>query len=118
MKALLNPWVLLALVVLLGATAATSYVHGVNHEKGRAAAEEVKLLAVEDRAAKGAAKIISKLKVTTNYYQQELDHELQENPPGPGCVLSPDGLRYLNAIIEGRPLPTGDRELPAAEPAR
>lgn len=117
MKALLNPWVLLGALVVLLASNTTSYLYGGKHEAGRAAREELKLVAVEERAAKGAATEISKLKIIHRTNTQVLEREFVNNPLPDTCRLSDDGLRILNSIIEGKPAAASGSELPEADPA-
>lgn len=112
-----NPYVILAVVLAIVGTGAAGYMHGVRHERGRAAAEEVKLIAVEERAAQAAAREIAKIKIIHRTNTQVLEREIVNNPLPDHCRLSDDGLRALNAILEGRPVATGDRELSGADAA-
>lgn len=93
------------------------YVHGVKVQKGRAAAEELRLVAVEERAAKAAAVEIAKLRIVHQTTTQVLEREIVNNPLPDTCRLSDDGLRALNAILAGQPFGAGDRELPGADAA-
>lgn len=117
MKALLNPWMLLGAVLVLGATSMYSFLQGVRAERGAQAVEEAKLAAVEERAQLGAAKAIAKIKITNTTIRQELEREIVNNPLPDTCRLSDDGVRYLNAIIEGQPLPARGIELSEADAA-
>jgi hypothetical protein len=104
-------------LVLVGIAGLGGYIHGIKHERGRAASEELKLLAVEERAIKAAAGEIAKLKIIHRTNTQVLEREIVNNPLPDTCRLSDDGLRALNAIIEGRALPATGSELPEADAA-
>lgn len=117
MKALYG-YIAAGALVLSGITGVTGYMYGIKAEKGNAAREELKLAAVEERAAVGAAKEIAKIKVRNVTNNQLLEREIINNPVPAGCVLTDAGLSALNAIIEGTAVAASDRELPGAEPSR
>src|SRR5262245_59183065 len=96
--------ILLGVIVLAG-TMIYGVSVGIRWEKGQQAIDDVRLQRVEDRAEKGAARAIAKNKPIYRYYTQEAQNEVASNPVYDQCLLPADGLRILNAIIEGRPVP-------------
>lgn len=102
-------WIAAAIVL------AGTFIAGIRWERGQEALDEVKMQAVEDRAQKGAATAIAKNKPINRYYGQEQRNEVQSDPVYTDCVLPDAGVQNLNAVVEGRPIPPGDRELPEAD---
>lgn len=119
MRSLLNPWVILALIVLLGGTATASYLRG-RHDEATATLAQIALeQRVIDAAERGAAKGVSGLKVTNTYVKGKVETITREVPVYRDCRHDPAVLGLLNDLLSGKTsVPAGDRIVPAAEPAR
>lgn len=105
MKALLNPWVILGAVVLLGATNAASYWRGgVNKEHAMEAAsarEERLANTVYNKALSATAKEISKIEVRHVTINRKLEKEVRTNQVYLDCVHTDAGLGLLNDALSG-----------------
>ena len=107
---------LLGALVLVVAAFVYGMKVGDDVTDARYAKQFAKLDQVEQRSQRAAAKAISKIRVTNQFNKQVLEREIQTIPDGT-CVLSDDGLRALNSILENRAsLARG--ELPGADAAR
>lgn len=118
---MMNPYVLLAIVLAWGASVTGAFFFGrdTGHDSVIAEQEKTRQL-IEDvsrRAQEGAAGEIAKIKVVNQVNRQVLEREIVEKPVYRDCRNTADGVRAINAALENRPLPAGDRELPGADPA-
>lgn len=103
---------LLVVIVVCG----SFYVYGRHDGQKLALADELRDAEVArmaiDAAQRGAAQEIAKLEIKHVTVQQKIERETHEVPVYRDCRHSPDGLLGLNALLENRAEPAGDRELP------
>lgn len=118
---MLNPYVLLAIVLAWIGSTAGAFFYGRNTGIDHAVAEQqtdAELIAeAADAAQRKAAEEIAKIKVVNRVNRQVLEREIVEKPVYRDCQHTADGLRAVNAALENRPLPAGDRKLPDADAA-
>jgi hypothetical protein len=118
-KAFLNPWILLGLLVLLGATAAGSYVRGRHDENTAMLAAQAKQRTLDEVIEAGVAKGVSQIKVQNTTIKQKLETLTRENVIYRDCKLDPATRGLLDAALQGKAAqPAGDSVLPAPNPAR
>ena len=85
---------------------------------GRSACELSKITAektlkdVFDESEKGAARSISKIKVSNATIKHTVERETREVPAYRDCVHTPDSLSGINNALAGFPVSPGDIELP------
>ena len=116
MLGLPNPWLLLGALAATGLAFLGGVYVGDNWNEGQQAKQAAVLEQVEERAQRGAAREIARIKIIHSTQTKVLEREIKEIPTGT-CVLSPDGVSAINSILAGAK-PSRDSELPAADPAR
>lgn len=116
MRSLLSPWAILAIVVLLGATAATSYLRGRHDENIAVLAAQQKQRTLEEVIETGIARGVSRMHVRNTTIRQNLETITRENTVYRDCKLDPAALGLLNGALTGQaPVAAGDRIVPAAD---
>lgn len=116
----MNPYALFAALAL----AVACYMVGRHDGRQMADGEEAIAERVADKAAQAsresAAEAISKITVRHTTVQNALEREVRNVPvyQSADCKLTPDGLRLLNAAIEGAGQIPGHAELPASGASR
>lgn len=124
MKALLNPWVLLAALLVLGGTNAFSYWRGgVNkqHAMESAAAREQRVAdKVYNAALSATAQEIAKIEVKHVTINRKLEKEVRTERVYAECQHTDAGFRLLNDALTNRAAnePAGGGGVPAVDPAR
>lgn len=107
----MNPWVILAGVVLWVASVGGSYWYGTDVGKtGEVAKQSEIKQAIEDtreKARQGAASEIAKIKVRNTTIQGKLREVVRDNPVYRDCKLDDAGLRLINEALTGKPSGTG-----------
>lgn len=118
MKAFLNPWAILGLVLLLGATATTGYLRGRHDENVEMLADAQKQRTMQDVIEAGIAQGVSQIKVQNTTIKQNLETITRENVVYRDCKLDDRAFGLLNSALEGRAAPAADHSVvPALDPA-
>ena len=115
----MNPYAILAAVVLAGAALGGSYWQGRQDGRDACQAAAARDDAVRQKtleaAQQGAAQAISKIEVQNVTIRQRVEREIREKPVYRDCRHTPGGLRGVNAALTGDdPEPAGSGQLPAA----
>lgn len=102
----LNPWVLLAGVLLLGGVATGAYIKGGNDRQNAIEAQNARDQDIETRtfnaAMTGAAAVIAKNRSNNTIVKQTLEKTI-EHDYNPNCKSSDDGMRAVNDALANRP---------------
>lgn len=88
---------------------------GARLKQGEWDAAVVNEKAGKDAALRAAAAAIARIEVKSETHIQPLRTEIRDNPVYRDCAHSPDGLRHLNALIEGD---AGDGGVPEGDAPR
>jgi hypothetical protein len=111
---------LISLALIVGA-----YLYGRHDGKSLAEGETAIAERIADKAAQAsreaAAKAIAGITVRHTTIQNQLEREVRNVPvyTDPGCRVTPDGLRHLNAALSGTSgQEPSDPELPASGATR
>ena len=117
-----NPWILLAIVLLWGASLGGMYLKahsdGVN-ECQAADARDVHVAETATKAATdAAAAAISKIEVKNTTIHQKVQHDVIEKAVYRECRHDAGSLRNLNEALTGAAEPAGGGVVPAADAAR
>lgn len=116
--ALPNPWVILAVVVLLAGAGSGGIAFGVKYERGQEARQEVLVQKVADAAQTAAAQAIAKIQPKYVTIQQKTQETIREVPVYRDCHNTPDEYRLLNdALTNGESEPADGSQLPKADAA-
>lgn len=115
----MNPWVILAVVGLWGASVGGAFFYGedVGVAKVKASQADVDkaVQATRDAAAQGAAEAIARIKVQHTTVKQEVQREIQTNTVYRDCRIPADGMRHLRDAATGDiTQPAGGGQLPRA----
>ena len=118
------PWLLLAVVLLVGASGATGYWQGSKHTADQIAAQAAREAALVEKtrevAALAAAEQISKIEVRNTTIRQKAEVITREVPIYSECRNDPRTFSLLNDALapagaEARP--AGSGKLSTADPA-
>lgn len=112
-----NPWMVLALMVLAVSLFGGGLVAGARWERGRAALEAQENEKAAEAAGRAAAEQIARLRANAQSIKQGIEHEVRANPGYSDCHNTPAGLRALDAALAGGRA-TGHLELPDADAAQ
>lgn len=115
---LANPWIILAAVLAFLGFGATGYYFGGKHKADSIAAQEVRDRELLDKVALETAAAIAGIEIKNTTIRQKVETVTREVPVYRDCQHSPDVVGLLNDALAGGSLPTGDRKLPEADPAR
>lgn len=103
----MNPWIILAAVLLVGALTGTAYRQGRADGEAKIEAQQNRENAIaakaSDAAASAIAAAIPKITVKHQTVRQELEREIRTNPVylRADCDTGPDSLQRFNAAIPG-----------------
>ena len=117
------PWVLLAVVLLVGASGATGYWQGSKHTADQIAAQAAREAALVEKtreaAQQAAATEISKIEVKQTTIRQKAEVITREIPVYGSCRHDPRTLGLLNESLApgAAPQPAGDGKLPRPDAA-
>jgi len=116
LKNFANPWLLLAVVLLVAGAGATGWHYGATVEAGKQAKTELLIQQAGDAAQKAAATEISKIKVVNQTNQTRLEREIVHVPDFSQCHTGPDAVRVLNDALTNKAgaQPTGHSVVPDA----
>ena len=119
------PWLLLAVVLLVGASGATGYWQGSKYTADQIAAQAAREAALVEKtrevAALAAAEQISKIEVRNTTIRQKAEVITREVPVYSECRNDPRTLSLLNESLSpgtAEARPAGGGKLPAADAAR
>ncbi len=101
MLSLTNPWVILALLLVIAGAGVEGAKLGADHEIAKQAKVQDLIAQVKEQAQKGAAEAIAKNRPINQYNKEVLEHEIRVVPDYSRCVNSPDGMRAINSALEG-----------------
>lgn len=105
MLKMLNPWVILGVVLALGATGTAGYVKGSNDAENEFLAETAREQQIAriayDNALAATASEIAKIEVTNKTIRQDLEREIRYEPIYIDCRHTPGVKRLLDAILLG-----------------
>lgn len=117
----MNPYVLLAGVVLWVATTGGAYWYGTGVGRdGEIASQALAKQVADDTrklAMEGAANAIAKIVVRNTTVQGRVETIVRDNPVYRDCVHPADVMRNINEAITGRAGPAGDSSVPGADAA-
>ena len=116
----MNPYAWLAALALAVGAYLIGRHDGRQLSEGETAIAERIAGEAAQASRESAAKAIAKITVRHTTIQNALEREVRNVPvyTDPGCRLSPDGLRNLNAAITGAGQVGGVAELPASGASR
>lgn len=116
----MNPYAWLAALALAVGAYLIGRHDGRQLSEGEAAIAERVSAGAAKAGREAAATAISRITVRHTTVQNALEREVRNVPvyTDPGCRLSPDGLRLLNAAIEGAGQIPSHAELPASGASR
>lgn len=119
LKQFANPWLLLAVLLLIVGAGFTGLRYGMQYEKGRAAQNAVLIQQAADAAQKAAAREIANIKVIHQTNQTRLEREIVKVPDFSQCHTGADALGVLNAALTNKAgaEPAGNRVVPEADGA-
>lgn len=117
----MNPYVILAAVVLLGLSIGGAgwqgFRLGRDHEIAAQAKQDEVVKASREAMQQTAAEAIGRIEIKHVTLKQQLDTEIREKPVYRDCVATPDGLRYINAALTGEDEPAHNSLVPSASAA-
>lgn len=113
---LLNPWVLLSVVALLGGSNALTAWKAYRAGQDKCIAEQARDAAVAQIASEAAAEAISKIEVKNTTIRQTLEKEVRENTVYRDCRSGPGPVGLLNSTPGVAPAASSPGELPRTGP--
>lgn len=99
MTLLLNPWVWLAAIVVIGGSNAATAYYTWGAAKDDCIADQARDVAVAQIASEAAAEAISKIEVKHTTVRQTLEKEVHEKTVFRDCRSGPDAVRMFNSTI-------------------
>lgn len=112
----MNPYVILAAVLVYGCSVAGAFVYGDGTGEARAVAKQAAVSAAiqqtREAAQQGAAAAIAALKPRNVTIRQEVQREIQTNTVYRDCRVPAGGVRGANEALTGQPQRAGGGELP------
>lgn len=99
---MLNPYMILALVVLVIGAFGSGVYTGKEYEQGQQAQDEVLIAKVSEASQLAAAEVIAKNKPIHRHNQQVIEREVRIVPDYSRCVHSDGGLRAVNDALQNR----------------
>ncbi len=110
---LANPWVLLALVVALGASHTFAYVKGGAAREDAMLAEQKRQDQLVEKIQRSTAEQIAAIEIKHVTVRQKLETEIREKPVYRDCLASERVLDLVNQAITGAE-PAGDSVVPGS----
>lgn len=113
----MNPWIILAAVLALGAGLTGAYIKGGHDKENSILAEQKRQDELVQKVQTSIATSVAAIEVKNVTIKQRMEREIVEKTVFRDCKSGPDLVRQYNAIATGSSEPAGDSELPAASPA-
>lgn len=107
----LNPWLILAFVLALGASHTWAYVKGGSSKENAILAEQKRQDELVAKVQQSTADAIAQIKVKHVTVRQELEKQILERPVYRDCVADDRVLELVNEAITGNSAP-GSGQLP------
>lgn len=115
----MNPYTILGVALLWGASVGGSFFYGQGIGKDGEIAKQASInqAIIDTRVAaqEGAANAIAKIKVTNTTIQGRTDTIIRNDPVYVECKHSADGVRNINDALTGRPGAASDGKLPRTD---
>ena len=112
---MINPYVLLAALVMAIGVFGSGVATGVRWESGKQAISEQHIAQAVDAANRASAEAIANLKPVYTTIQSKLEKQIETHTVYRDCHLDPIGLQLLDtALAGGKPLGAG--KLPTINP--
>ncbi len=109
--ALLNPWLLLAALLIILASFGGGYLKGRDDASSTCSSHQALIAETALQAQAAAAQEIAKIEINHKTIKQKVEREIQTVPVYFDCKHSAGGLRLINqALANGQPV--DDRKLP------
>jgi len=102
MPSLTNPWIILAFIVALAASAAGGAKLGMDHVIAKQAKTEALIAAVREQAQQGAAEAIGKIDIKQTVINRKVETITREVPVYRECLNTPDVSRLLDDARSNR----------------
>lgn len=119
LKQFANPWLLLAVLLMVLGAGAAGLRYGAQYERGKHAQEAVLIQQAADAAQRAAADEIAKIKIVHQTNQTRLEREIVKVPDFSQCHTGADALGVLNDALTGKAgvKSAGDRVVPETDGA-
>lgn len=114
---ILNPWVLVAVLVLCVGSCVGGFYLGGKVQIARQASTAQLIVDAGKAAQTAAAAEIAKIKPRNIVQKSILEREIVKVPDYSQCFNSADGLRAINGALGNTSEPAGDSKLPGTQPA-
>ncbi len=115
---MLNPYVILALVLMVVGAGGSGYLKGRLDQKNATIAAQTKQRTLNEAIERGVAEGVSQIKVQHTTVRQKLETIVRENTHYVDCRHDPAALGLLNDLLTGEVTkPVGDRVVPKADAA-
>ena len=111
----MNPYAILASVVLAVCLFGTGVATGVRWQSGQQALNEQHIAQAVDAANKVSAEAIAGLKPVYTTIRAKMEKQIETNTVYRDCRLDPVGLQLINHALAGTK-PAGDSKLPSPVP--
>lgn len=115
---MLNPWLILAVVVLLASIAGGSYIKGRGDGAdgiiARQARDDAVRMETLQLAQQGAAEAIAAIEIKHVTVRQKLETQLVEKPVYRNCIADDRVFDLTNEAITGQSVPAGSVVVPVA----
>ena len=99
-----SPWLIVAILLLLGSATGGGYVKGRSDEKATQTTKELLIKETAEAVQLATAKEIQKVEIKHVTIKRQIEREIREKPVYSACAHSPDGLRLANqALTNGKP---------------
>lgn len=116
----MNPYAILAVVVLWGASVGGAFFYGSGVGKDGEIANQAKInqaiIDTREAAQLGAADAISKIKVVNTTVRGKVETIIRDNPVYRDCKHDDVGMLVINEAITGKSQPASSGKLPRTDP--
>ncbi len=117
----MNPYLILAAVVLWGGSVGGAFWYGTgigkDGEVAKQAAINQAIVDTRKEAEMGAANAIAKIKITNTVVRGKVETVIRENPVyrDVACKHDAIGMQYINEALTGRSVPAGGGVVPGVD---
>lgn len=112
---LANPWIVIILMVALGASHVAAYLYGGRNKENAIMAEELRQERLAEKFEGVVAENIGRMKVVNTTIYQRATREVVKEPVYVDCVHTADGLQLVNAALANKSIAAGSGQLPGAD---